>query len=455
MLLYPTPAPPSSLVCFFAQSTTLWYNRHTCAKRSTQRGEDMHAEIVTTGTELLLGEIVDTNSTFIAQQLRKIGLNLYYKTSVGDNEERMTMVLRQALARSDVIITTGGLGPTVDDVTRQAVAQATDRELIFIPELWEQIHARFARWGREPTNNNRRQAYIPAGAIPMENPVGTAPCFIVESDEGIIISLPGVPREMKYLMKRSVIPYLRERLGLTEIIKAKVLRTAAIGESTIDDLIADLMTESNPTVGLSAHAGQTDVRITAKAGNEAVADTLIAHMEARVRQRLGNCIYGQGEQLLEEVLVEALRQRGHTLAVLETDSQGTIAHRLTSVPGSQDTFRGGLVALEADILSHSLGIPDALIAQHGLISCEVAHEVAQRLTNQYNASLGLAVLGTAGQAEGIYGQETGRTWIALAGLAQPVLREFTVGGSTRLSRIWISTRALDVVRRAVLGGLEG
>ncbi len=414
----------------------------------------MHAEIITTGTELLLGEIVDTNSTYIARRLREIGLNLYYKTSVGDNVARTAMVLRQGLARSDVIITTGGLGPTVDDVTRPAVARATDRELVFVPELWEQIRAHYARWGREPTENNRRQAYMPAGATPIKNPVGTAPCFIVESDEGIVISLPGVPREMEYLMEHSVVPYLRERLGLREIIKTKVLRTAGIGESVIDDLIADLMTESNPTVGLAAHAGQTDVRITAKAESEAAADALIAEMETRVRAHLGDHIYGEGKQLLEEALIEMLRQRGHTLAVLETNSRGAIAQRLGNVPGSEDVFRGGLVALEAATLTHSLGVPQALIAQHGFLSGELAHEVARRLTSVYNADLGLGLLGTAGEEEDVYGQRAGRTCVALVGLTEPVLRQFTIGGNTRLSRIWVSTRALDLVRRAVSGELE-
>jgi len=411
----------------------------------------MHAEIVTTGTELLLGEIEDTNSTYIARQLRDIGLNLYYKTSVGDNEERTAEVLRQGLARSDVIITTGGLGPTVDDVTRQAVAHATGRELVFLPELWDQICARFAHWGREPTDNNRQQAFVPRGATVIENPVGTAPCFIVDSDEGIVISLPGVPREMKYLMEHSVIPYLRERLGLREIIKARVLRTAGIGESTIDDRIADLMAQSNPTVGLSAHAGQTDVRITAKAGSEAAADALIAAMETRVRERLGDYIYGEGKQLLEEALVEVIRQHGHTLAVLETNSRGAIAQRLGNVSGSQDVFRGGGVAPEASILTRSLGVPEALVAQHGFPSGEVALHAARRLLNAYDATLGLAVLGTAGKGEDVYGREAGHTWVALAGLAEPVLRQFAIGGSTSLSKIWISNRALTLVRQALLG----
>ena len=410
----------------------------------------MHAEIITTGTELLLGETVDTNSTYIARRLREIGLNLYYKTSVGDNEERTALVLRQGLTRSDVIITTGGLGPTVDDVTRQAVARATDRELLFSPQLWEQILARFAHWNREPTENNRRQAFMPEGAIPIENPVGTAPCFIVESEQGIIITLPGVPREMKYLMEHNVIPYLRERLDLREIIKARVLRTAGIGESVIDHLIADLMTESNPTVGLAAHAGQTDVRITAKAESESAADALIAQMEIRVRERLNDHIYGHGEQLLEEVLLEMLREGGHTLAVLETNSRGAIARRLGHVSGSADTFRGGLVALEAETLTRSLGVPNALIAQYGFYSCEVAAEAARRLTSTYNASLGLAVLGSAGEGEDVYGKKVGHTCVALRGLDKPILRQWDIGGSTNLAQIWVSTSALNLIRRAIL-----
>ena len=239
----------------------------------------MQAEIVTIGTELLLGKIVDTNAAYIARQLATIGLDLYYKTTVGDNEGRITLVLQQSLARSDVVITSGGLGPTVDDVTRQAVARAAGQELVLDEKLLAQIEARFARHGFTMSENNRRQAYIPQGAIPIENPVGTAPAFIVETEQGLIVSLPGVPRELKHLMETRVIPFLREKLQTGQlIIKSKTLRTCGIGESTVDSRIGDLMRSSNPTVGLAAHPGQTDVRITAKAENEAQADRLIAEM---------------------------------------------------------------------------------------------------------------------------------------------------------------------------------
>ncbi len=225
------------------------------------------AEIITIGTEILLGEIIDTNATYIARELRRIGMDLYRKTSVGDNAERIAQAIREALQRCDVVITTGGLGPTVDDPTREAVALAFGVQTEFRPELWEQIQARFARFGRQPTENNKRQAYIPQGAHPIENPVGTAPCFRMEGEGGTVISLPGVPREMEHLMQNAVLPHLRQRYPDLGVIKARVLHTAGAGESNIDALIGDLEELTNPTVGLDAASGQVDVRIRAKPGS--------------------------------------------------------------------------------------------------------------------------------------------------------------------------------------------
>jgi nicotinamide-nucleotide amidase len=264
----------------------------------------MHAEIVMIGTELLLGEIVDTNANRLAKALREIGLDLYYKTTVGDNEARITEVLNLALDRSDVIITSGGIGPTVDDVTRQAVANATGRKLIYSLELEAQIAARFRSFGRKMAENNKRQAYIPEGALPLSNPAGTAPCFLCEDirGRGIVISLPGVPRELEYMLSKKVIPLLVERMGGAKVTKIRILRTCAVGESNVDRAIGDLMTTKNPTIGLAAHAGQTDVRITAKADTETEADTLIAPLEAEVRQRLGVAIYGVEKETVPEVI---------------------------------------------------------------------------------------------------------------------------------------------------------
>ena len=271
----------------------------------------MHAEIVMIGTELLLGEIVDTNANRLALALRDIGLDLYYKTTVGDNLARMTEVLNLALDRSDVIITSGGIGPTVDDVTRQAVADATGRKLVYSTELEAEIAARFSRFGRPMADNNKRQAYIPEGATPLTNPVGTAPCYLSEdvNGRGCIISLPGVPRELDHMMENTVIPLLIERMGGIKVTRVRVLRTCAVGESNVDRGIGDLMTAGNPTVGLAAHVGQTDVRITAKADTEAEADTLVAGMEEKLRERLGVAVYGVGKVTVAEVVGDLMQEK--------------------------------------------------------------------------------------------------------------------------------------------------
>ena len=284
----------------------------------------MHAEIVMIGTELLLGEIVDTNANRLAKALREIGLDLYFKTTVGDNETRITEVLNLALDRSDVIITSGGIGPTVDDVTRQAVANATGRKLVYSTDLEAQIAARFRSFGRNMAENNKRQAYMPEGALPLSNPVGTAPCYLCEDirGRGVVISLPGVPRELEYMLSKKVIPLLVERMGGAQVTKIRILRTCAVGESNVDRVIGDLMTTKNPTIGLAAHAGQTDVRITAKADTEAEADTLIAPLEAEVRQRLGVAIYGVEKETVPEVIGRLLSNKNLKLGVIDTLTGG-------------------------------------------------------------------------------------------------------------------------------------
>ena len=230
------------------------------------------AEIIAIGTELLLGEIQDTNTRYLALRLRDANIDLFRATMVGDNAVRISRVIAEAFNRSDIVITTGGLGPTVDDPTRLAVAMAIGVETEFRPELWDQIQNRFNGLIGSATENNKRQAYIPQGSIAVENPVGTAPAFIVESGSKVIISLPGVPREMEYLIENRVIPYLKEHFQILGTIKASVLHAAGVGESQVDEWIGDLETLINPTVGLLAHPGQVDIRVTAKAGSQEEAD---------------------------------------------------------------------------------------------------------------------------------------------------------------------------------------
>jgi len=396
----------------------------------------MRAEIVTTGTELLLGQIDDTNATYLARQLRDLGIDLYYRTTVGDNEVRIAQALEQALARADVVITTGGLGPTVDDVTREAVARVSGRPLVLYPELLAQIEAFFARFGSRMTDNNRRQAHLPEGSIPIENPVGTAPAFIVEDERGAIVTLPGVPREMRYLMEKAVVPYLQRRLGRREVLVTRILRTVALGESRIDQAIADLEVSANPTVGLSAHPGQTDVRIVAKAATQEEAEALVADFEARIRARLRAAIYATGTVTLEAAVAELLAARGATLAVAETLTMGDLARRLSAQPAA---FGGGLVAADGAGLARLLGLEGEVAGEAG------AEALARALRAAWGAGYGLAVLG----------DEEDRAWVAVAGEDGTDSRRLRFQGRDRRARVWTATLALEFVRRLLLDLADG
>jgi competence/damage-inducible protein CinA-like protein len=291
------------------------------------------AEIITIGTEILLGEIVDTNTRFLSLKLREQGIDLYRQTTVGDNINRIAQAIQTSLPSTDLILTTGGLGPTIDDPTREAVAQALGIETEFRGDLWKQIEERHLRFGRTPTENNKRQAYVPQGAIAVENQVGTAPAFIVETQGCAIIALPGVPREMEHIMETRIIPYLHQRLDLHGVIKARVIHTAGAGESQIDDIIGDLEQLGNPTVGLAAHAGRVDVRITAKADSEDEAWALIQDVENLVRERLGSWIYGADQETLEQVALSNIQLKGWKLAVFESGLNGNLIHKLASTQG--------------------------------------------------------------------------------------------------------------------------
>jgi competence/damage-inducible protein CinA-like protein len=282
------------------------------------------AEILTIGTELLLGEIVDTNTSVIARRLRGIGLNLFRTSTVGDNPERIAQAVREAMARSQAVITTGGLGPTLDDPTRQAIALALDAPLEYHADLWDEITERFKRYGRTPTENNRRQAFLPSGAVALRNPVGTAPAFYVETPSSTLIALPGVPLEMITLLDSDVLPYLRRRLQLSGIIASRVVHTSGAGESWIDERILDLERLANPTVGLSAHPGQVDVRITVRAEDEAAALRELDRIETEVRGRLTEAVFGTGEMTLARAALEALSQRGWRLTTLECGTEGQL-----------------------------------------------------------------------------------------------------------------------------------
>lgn len=384
------------------------------------------AELIAIGTELLLGEIQDTNTQYLARTLRDLGVDIYRATIVGDNSERIAQAIQEAMRRCQIIITTGGLGPTVDDPTRGAVAQALGVDIEFSPALWEQIVARFQRYGRPPSENNRRQAWIPKGAIPVENPVGTAPAFICETANACVISLPGVPREMEYLTQNAVIPYLQKRFHLTGTIKARVLHVAGVGESQVDEWIGDLETYANPTVGLLAHPGQVDVRITAKADSLAAADRLIETMEAQVRQRLKEGLYGTDQETLEGVVLQALHERGWRAAMVECGLNGALKSQMARVSFPE----------EATLILANPCQPEALLQQ----VLEFQHVTGAQ------AALGLSL------------EHPDLKHLLNLVIVTPfgaTTTQHTYGGEASLSDLWAVNTGLEMFRRAVISDQAG
>lgn len=376
------------------------------------------AEIITIGTELLLGEAADTNTHFIARTLRGLGVDLFRTQTIGDNIGRIAETVRQALERAEIVITTGGLGPTIDDPTRQAIADAVGVELEFRPELWEQIVNRIARYGRRtPTENQKRQAFIPKGAKAIENPVGTAPAFIVETPQGVIISLPGVPREMETLLTDAVVPYLQTHFNLKHILRIRTLHVSGLGEGTIDDQISDLELLANPTVGLTAHSGVVDIRIAAKSETVAEAERMIAKIEQELRIRLGDNIFGADEDTLEGVTLEALSQRDWTLACLESGLDGALLKRLAQA--EHPAYRGG----------SSRQVREETLAQ-----------AVETVRQECNTTVALGVLlSISGEQQDIY--------ISLSTPSGQEQRHLMYGGHSKNAPLWAVNNALDWLRR--------
>lgn len=293
-----------------------------------------NAEIIAIGTELLLGQTLDTNTQFLASQLRMVGINLFRTTIVGDNVDRIAEAIRESLRRAEIVITAGGLGPTVDDPTRLAVAHAVDLDLEFKADLWNEIQARFTKMNRVPSQNNRRQAYIPAGSNSISNPLGTAPAFVTDYGGKLIISLPGVPRELEYLMGHSVLPLLKSKYELDSFIQYFLIHTSGIGESQVDELIGDLEKLSNPSIGLTASQGQVDIRITIKAKDKKKALFLQNKYVRILEEKLGENVFGYEHDTLASVVINKLKSSGLRLSLIECGLRGKLIQALnqSSIP---------------------------------------------------------------------------------------------------------------------------
>ena len=413
------------------------------------------AEIVAIGSELLLGQIVDTNSAWMAQRLTALGVNLYFKSVVGDNPGRMKEVISRALERADIVITSGGIGPTQDDLTREIVSEVTGRRLIQDPGMLEQIEEHFRRRGRTMTPNNLRQSYMPEGAIAVKNPNGTAPSFIVEDPRAVIFSLPGVPVEMKWLFENEVEPYLRKKFNLAEVIHYRVLKIIGIGESAVDDKVGHLIASlNNPTVGVLALPGQVDVRIAAKAADRDEAIKMISPVEAEVRNLLGNAIFGADDETMEHIVGKLLRRQNKTVATCEDLTGGHLAERLQSA--STDHFVAGFVCNSEFAMRALLGNARDANKLETLLKDPVAltDELARAAREHSGCDFGLALHAIADPNSNIENLARGQMHISLTDGKRFLQRESMSAGRGAYDRSRMTLNAIDLLRTALSEGLS-
>ena len=411
----------------------------------------MKAEIITIGTELLIGQIVDTNSAHIAQRLTPLGIEVRYVTSVGDSRAEMAEILNLALERSQIIIITGGLGPTDDDLTREVVSRVTGRELVFQQHLMDQIEALFRRRGFRMVESNRRQAFLPDGAIPIENPMGTAPGFILEEEGRAVITLPGVPREMRFLMEEAVIPYLRKKFSVEkETVQNKVLRVCGLGESSVNEQIADLIREGqNPSIGLLASPGDIKIRIMARGRRPSEAQSIIQGVETQIRKRLGVLIYGVNEETLEGSVVKLLGKADLTLSTVELYTGGLIAQRLSGTESTR--FIQGVVLNTEETIKSFLGIEEGAFNNLKGEGGQFVLCLARKARERCRSHLGLSVSGFP-EKEGAEKAEEIKVhiYIGMASEGTEKWVDHQLGGTKGMLRERTAIITLDTLRKELL-----
>jgi len=411
------------------------------------------AEIVSVGTEHLLGQIVDTNAQYLCTLLATLGIAVYYRSTVGDNVARVQEVFANALRRVDLVVSTGGLGPTDDDLTVAAVADLLGLPLERNEEAWAHVQEFFRRRNRPLTGQQTKQAMLPRGARMVPNTRGSAPGVIVEHEGKTLVFTPGVPREMKGMVEDYVVPYLRARgLAGGEVIQSRIIRIVGLGESLVEERLRDLMRASaNPTIAPYAHTGECHVRITAR-GTEPVVEPLLDQAERAVRERLGNAIYAVGDMTLEETVARLMARRGVTIAAAESCTGGLIAHRLTRTPGASVYLAGGVIAYSNAAKHRWLDVPDQLIERHGAVSAEVARAMAEGVRSGAGTDLGVATTGVAGPAGGTEAKPVGLVFLALAHKEGTEVRELRFGtepGRAGIQYLAAQT-ALDMLRLHLL-----
>ncbi|HEV8338400.1 MAG TPA: competence/damage-inducible protein A [bacterium] len=410
----------------------------------------MRAELLSVGTELLLGEITDTNAAYLARILAEAGVDLFFKQTVGDNVTRLGEAVRLALTRAELILITGGLGPTEDDLTVATVAATLTLPMLRDEEVAETIRAFFEIRRRPAPPSVYKQALVPAGAHVIPNRRGTAPGVVVTHDGATIVMMPGVPSEMEGMVEEFLLPWLSERTGET-VIRSRVLKVTGLGESAVEERIKDLLRLPAPTIAPYAKLGEVHLRLTAK-GSPAEVEAHLTAGEAAVRDRLGDMVFGRDDDSLEAVTGRLLLDRSITVAVGESCTGGLIADRLTALPGSSAYFRQGAVAYSNQAKTALLGVPVELIERHGAVSAPVAEAMARGAREGTDSDLGVGVTGIAGPAGGSPEKPIGLVFITLADRASAASREWRFGEQPgrRGIRFLASQAALDLIRLHLL-----
>lgn len=412
------------------------------------------AEVISVGTEMLLGDILNSNAQYLAKELAKLGIAHYYQSTVGDNPERLSRTIAIAAERANLIIFTGGLGPTPDDLTTETIAQTFGVELIEDAAVIEDIANKFKIRGRHMTDSNRKQAQRPSGADILPNPIGTAPGMIWEPKPNVLIlTFPGVPTEMKRMWQETAVPLLRSKGWASETIISRTLRFWGVSESSLAERVSEYLEQSNPTVAPYANKGEVKLRISAKAKTETEAIALISPVEAQLRAIAGIDCYGADEDSLGSVVGQLLRDRGQTLSVAESCTGGGIGQLLTTAPGSSDYFFGGIISYDNRVKISLLGVDPVLLETDGAVSAAVAEQMAVGVRDRLGTDWGLSVTGIAGPGGGTDTKPVGLVYVGVAGPYGTTAQAFQFGDRGRdwIRLVTIGT-ALDLLRRQLIQG---
>jgi nicotinamide-nucleotide amidase len=413
----------------------------------------VRAEVLTIGDELLRGEIVDSNKSLLSERLLGLDIETRFHVSVRDDPGDMSDAFLRAARRSDLVLVSGGLGPTRDDLTVEVLARTFGRQLVLHRPSLETIRAFFARFGREMTKNNEKQAWLPEGAEALPNPIGTAPGCMLEEGSALFFCMPGVPSELQRMMDEQVLPRLavRARREGGSVARAALLRTFGMGESALDAELADLARGEGVSLGFRTAFPDNTLRPLARGATAEEAEVRLAHLCEEIRRRLGPLIYGTGDETLEEVVVGMLRERRRTLAVAESCTGGLLGERITSVPGASHVFQGGVIAYADAAKAALLGVPEALLAAHGAVSAPVAVAMAEGARARFGADIALSTTGISGPEGGTPEKPVGLVFVGFAWEEGTESQEFVFPLDRARHRLVTTQVALDGLRRALLG----